>query len=151
MNNNLFIHLKQEHMEVKRLLEQLDKPTTKSAKTREDLLEKLSEKLLPHMQAEEEVFYPALRKNKESTKDMLEALEEHHAARMVIDELKIMPLENENWGAKLHVFKEMIEHHIKEEEHKIFTDAREILSREQFDQILEKFELIEEKQLHEVI
>lgn len=71
MINKLFIHLKQDHMEVKQLLEQLNKTTSNTAKTREALLEKLSEKLLPHMQAEEDVFYPAHRGFEILTSDKL--------------------------------------------------------------------------------
>ena len=48
MQNVFFHHLKQEHAEVKQILEQLDKTMTKAAKTREKFFIKLSEKLLPH-------------------------------------------------------------------------------------------------------
>ena len=151
MNNDFFLHLKQEHTEVKKILEQLDKTTTKAVKTREKLFEKLSEKLMPHMEAEEEVFYSVLLEKKASTEDVLEALEEHHAAKTVFDELGYLPREKDNWGAKLNVFKEMIEHHIMEEEHKIFTDAREALSQEQIEDIFRRFKEAEEKLQHSVV
>lgn len=150
MHNDFFNQLKQEHSEVKQILEQLDKTTTKAAKTRDNLFEKLSQKLLPHMAGEEVVFYSVLKEKKEAEEDVLEALEEHHAAKTVFDELRNLPREKDNWGAKLRVFKEMIEHHIKEEEHKIFKDAREALSHEEVEDIFRRFKEMEEKHLHPV-
>lgn len=151
MKNDFFQHLKMEHAEVKQILEQLDATTSKAAKTREKLLEKLDQKLLPHMIAEEEVFYSTLQHNKESTEDVLEALEEHHAAKNVLDELHNLPYEKENWGAKLRVFKEMIEHHIKEEEHTIFDDARKALNNGQIEEIFTRFKQSEDLHLHAVV
>jgi hemerythrin-like domain-containing protein len=150
MHNDFFNQLKEEHMEVKHILEQLGKTTTKAAKTRDNLFEKLSQKLLPHMAGEEREFYSVLKEKKEAEEDVFEALEEHHAAKTVFDELRNLPREKDNWGAKLRVFKEMIEHHIKEEEHKIFSDAREAFSHEQIENIFRRYKEMNEKRLYAV-
>lgn len=150
MNNSLFSHLKQEHSEVKQILEELAKTTSNAAKSREKLFGKLTQKLLPHMAAEEGAFYSVLQEKKEVMQDVLEAFEEHHAARNVFDELVNLPFTEANWGAKLNVFKEMIEHHIKEEEGQIFKDTREALSPEQIEKIFIHLKEIEENHLHTV-
>ena len=39
------------------------------------------------------------------------------------------------------VFKELVEHHIKDEQSKVFKSAEEALSSEEFQDIMEQFEL----------
>jgi hemerythrin superfamily protein len=83
-----------------------------------------------HTKAEEELFYPALRRRatEEEMKDMLdESLEEHHVADTIVQEMKAMSTGDRRFDAKMTVLRENIEHHAGEEEEDMFPKARKIL------------------------
>ncbi len=142
--NKFFQMLKKDHEEVKGLLGQLKEAKGNGAKKREELFQKLTEELVPHMKSEESTFYPPLLAAKEAREDAMEGVEEHHVAEMVLKELEKMPKGEDQWGAKMSVFKELVEHHIKEEEGKIFKSAEKALSQDEFEKIMKQFE--QEKQ-----
>jgi hemerythrin superfamily protein len=120
--NEFFQMLKKDHVEVKGILAQLVE--TKETKKREELFQKLREELVPHMKAEETIFYPPLMAKKDAREDAMEGVEEHHVSELVLKELEKMPKGEEKWGAKMGVFKELVEHHIKDEESKVFKSGK---------------------------
>ena len=142
--NAFFQMLKKDHEEVKNILSQLVETKESAPKKREDLFQKLRGELVPHMKAEESVFYPPLLAKKESREDAMEGVEEHHVSEMVLKELEAMPKGEDQWGAKMTVFQELVEHHIKDEQSKLFKSAEKALSSEEFQQIMKQFE--QEKQ-----
>lgn len=135
--NKFFQMLKKDHVEVKGILGQLIE--TKESKKRDDLFQKLTEELVPHMKAEEITFYQPLLAKKEAREDALEGVEEHHVSDMVFKELEKTPKSGDQWGAKMSVFKELVEHHIKDEESKVFKSAEKALDQDEIQNIMEKF------------
>jgi len=75
----------------------------------------------------------------------MEGLEEHHVSEMVLKELEKMPKSEDQWGAKIKVFKELVEHHIKEEEGTIFKSAEKSFEKNEFEDIMKKFDKEKEK------
>jgi hemerythrin-like domain-containing protein len=144
--NEFFKLLKQDHIEVKDILEQLDETSENGATTkkREQLFQQLKEELVPHMKAEEGVFYTPLMEKKEAREDALEGMEEHHVSELVLKELDKMPKGDDKWAAKMRVFKELVDHHIKDEESNIFKSAKKAFDRDERHTIMTKFE--QEKQ-----
>ncbi|MHB8058000.1 MAG: hemerythrin domain-containing protein [Desulfuromonadaceae bacterium] len=142
--NEFFQMLKDDHKEVKGILGQLKETKDNESKKRDELFQKLTEELIPHMKAEEMTFYQPLLAKKEAREDALEGVEEHHVSEMVFKELEKMPKGQDQWAAKLGVFKELVEHHIKEEEGAIFKTAEKVLSQDKFQSIMKQF--AEEKQ-----
>ena len=122
--------LKQDHEEVKGLLEKLDSTTERGVKTREELFTKVSRELEVHEAIEEEIFYPALKEHPKAKELVLEAYEEHHVVDNVMAEIRELPYDDEAWGAKLTVMKENVEHHIEEEEQEMLPDAKKKLGKE---------------------
>lgn len=51
--------LKQDHEEVKKIMEKLDSTTERGVKTREQLFTKLKSEMQVHETIEEEIFYPS--------------------------------------------------------------------------------------------
>ena len=138
--DGLFEEIRRDHEGLKKILEKLEKTSSRSEKGRQDLFHRLKKEMVPHMKAEEKAFYPALVENKKAKEDALEAMEEHHVAEVVLKELDKMPKTEEKWKAKLVVFKEIVEHHIEEEESKVFDDAKTAFKEEQLEDIHEKFQ-----------
>lgn len=124
--------LKNDHKEVKALLEELAGTTTRATKRRVTLLEEIQRQLHAHTTIEEEIFYPAYRDagDKEQAKMYYEALEEHRAAEELVlpDLLKTEP-DSEQFSGRAKVLKELIEHHVKEEEGDLFKQAKELLDK----------------------
>lgn len=129
--------LKRDHEEVKQILSQMVESSKKSRKT--ELKKRLEKSLVPHMRAEEAVFYPALRQNRKSRDQALEAIAEHHAAELLLKELLDLRPESEVWNAKCKVFQEIVEHHIEEEEEQVFKLSREVISDEEIGKMLTNF------------
>ena len=142
--NEFFQMLKKDHETVKEILGQLVEAKETAPKKREELFQKLRMELVPHMKAEESVFYPPLVAKEASRDDAMEGVEEHHVSEMVLKELETMPKGEDRWGAKMTVFKELVEHHIKDEQSKVFKSAEEALSSEELQYIMKQFE--QEKQ-----
>jgi hypothetical protein len=82
-----------------------------------------------HSAIEEEIFYPAVRRQEDAgdlmEDTMNEADEEHHVADLLMAELKKMRSADARFAAKFTVLAENVKHHIQEEESEIFTKAAE--------------------------
>jgi hemerythrin-like domain-containing protein len=132
--------LKQDHDEVKQLLEKLDSTTERGVKTREELFSRVQRELQVHEAIEEEIFYPRLRENAKTKEIALEGYEEHHVVDLVMSEIDSTPFDDETWGAKFTVMKENVEHHIEEEEGEMFKLARQALGSEELAELGERMD-----------
>lgn len=141
----LFEEMTKDHKEVKEILKKMKGSSEGAVKTREKLYSQLKEELIPHMKAEEKVFYPALMEKKEARKNALEAIEEHGVAETVLRQLGDVPVKDEVWAAKLKVLKELIEHHIEEEEEEIFKIAEKALNKDEIKKVAHSFQEVKEK------
>jgi hypothetical protein len=135
---NALTLLHDEHVQVKKLLEEGDSTTERGVKTRTELYARLKEMLTTHERMEEEVLYPALKNHPKAREITLESYQEHHVVDLIFEELDATPVDDEQWGAKFTVAKENIEHHIEEEEGELFRDARKIFEDDELERMGEK-------------
>ncbi|HEX8179852.1 MAG TPA: hemerythrin domain-containing protein [Pyrinomonadaceae bacterium] len=138
--------LKTDHEKVSGLFEQLEPTTERAVKTREELFTKLKQELDIHAHIEETIFYPVLKQEAETREITLEGIEEHHVIKTLLKELEAMEVDSEQWTAKLKVLKENVEHHVEEEEGDMFKGAREILSKEQLENLGTRMEAEKKQQ-----
>src|ERR1051325_4418874 len=130
--------LKEDHIRVRKLLDQLAKTSEKAASKRTQLLASIEEGLETHTRIEEDVFYPAFRDAAERSEDRklyYEAVEEHHVVDLVLPELKGTGTESEQFAAKAKVLKDVVEHHAEEEETEMFPRARTLMGREELERL----------------
>ena len=114
--------LKEDHEKVKELF---DKFETNGSAGKAKVVSEVLMKLKVHATVEEELFYPAVRQNIEDEEGIMdEADEEHHVAKVLIAELEKMRGDEDHWEAKFTVLAVNVRHHIKEEEGKLFKEAR---------------------------
>jgi len=119
--SNALSMLKEDHAKVKQLFDEFEEKSSSKA----DILDEILQELKVHAAVEEQLFYPVLRQTiKDEEGIMDEADEEHHVAKLLIAELDNMEGDEDNWEAKAIVLAENISYHIKEEEDKIFKEAR---------------------------
>ncbi|MDQ1592792.1 MAG: hypothetical protein QOG71_3419 [Pyrinomonadaceae bacterium] len=127
--------LKTDHEKVSGIFEKLEETTERAEKTREELFTKLKQELDVHAHIEEKIFYPVLKKSEETRDITMEGIQEHHVVKVLLGELDAMGVGSETWTAKLKVLKENVEHHVEEEEGDMFKKAREVLSKEQLEEL----------------
>lgn len=143
---NAFELLKQDHQKVSGIFEKLEPTTERAVKTREELFEKLRTELEIHAEIEETIFYPVLKQAAETREIAMEGFEEHKVVKRLLDEMSALSVESEEWTAKLTVLKENVEHHVEEEEGEMFKSARQVLSKEQIEELGARMEA-QKKQL----
>src|SRR5262249_38341027 len=116
--------LKEDHQEVKDLLEQMCDTTERAAKKRQQLFEKMKTALVAHSHAEDAVFYQPLLKDGDDADAILEAEVEHQVVERLLMDIEQTEPTDDKWLAKVTVLKELVEHHVEEEESEIFKAAR---------------------------
>ena len=119
--------LQDDHNEVKKIFKQFKQLLEDDAPHAEKaaLVKKACNALLIHTKIEEEIFYPAVRKATRDDELMDEATVEHDGAKQLIDQLLDMMPGEDMYDAKFIVLSEQVKHHIKEEDEKMFPEARE--------------------------
>jgi hemerythrin-like domain-containing protein len=133
--------LKNDHQTVKGLLEELTQTTSRAVKRRTALLKEIQVNLQAHTTIEEEIFYPAFRDagSKEEAKMYFEALEEHRAAEdLVLPDLINTQPDSEQFSGRAKVLKELIEHHVQEEEKEMFKQAKQLLDKNELQELGER-------------
>lgn len=138
MSKNAIEMLKDDHENVRRLLDQLTGTTTRAEKKRIELLDKIAAELTIHTRLEEEIFYPAFREGDGADHDKMffEAKEEHRAvSELVLPDLEKTDPGSESFSGRAKVLKELVEHHADEEEEEMFPAAQESLTSEQLDEL----------------
>jgi len=140
--------IREDHEKVKSTLQKLVESSKRAHKTREEQFETLKEQVLPHMQAEENLFYPFLEEEGEMELALM-AIEEHNVAKNLMMDIEETDIEDDRWIAKVKVLDEIIRHHIEEEETVIFDKATELMDESRATDMAEQFESIEMEVLTE--
>lgn len=89
------------------------------------IVRKISESLLPHAQAEEEIFYPALAEAGCDGDAVDEAFEEHAAAKRTLDSILATAPDDPTYDMKVRMLQKEFQHHVREEETELFAEARD--------------------------
>ena len=136
--------LKNDHKEMRAMLDALEATTTRASKKRADLLAKIDANLKAHTTIEEEIFYPAFKEAGQKSDDdkmYFEALEEHRAAGdLVLPDLVGTDPSSETFSGRAKVLKELVEHHADEEEKEMFPRAKKLIDKAELAALGEQME-----------
>ena len=119
--------LKQDHRDVAALLKKLD--ASKPGAARRSTVQKLVKALLLHMEIEETIVYPSVKKLV-GAEEAHEAVIEHGLVRKSLTELEELVAEP-GFGAAVAMITAGIKHHVKEEETEVFPELKRKLERPQ--------------------
>ncbi len=114
--------LKADHKLVSGLFEQYEK--TRSTAKKKTLVASICKELGIHAQAEEEIFYPAVKAALKDKELVPEAIVEHATLKELISQVEGKEPDGEMFDAKIQVLSEYVKHHVKEEETEMFPKAR---------------------------
>lgn len=89
------------------------------------LVDKICQELMIHMQLEEEIFYPAVRKATGDKPLIEEAIEEHAQAKETIGQIRAMDESDADFDSTVKRLGELIDAHVLEEREQIFLEARQ--------------------------
>ena len=114
--------LKADHRLVSDLFDQYEK--TRSTARKKTLVASICKELGIHAQAEEEIFYPAVKAALKDKELVPEAIVEHASLKDLIAQVEGKEPDGEMFDAKIQVLSEYVKHHVKEEETEMFPKAR---------------------------
>jgi hemerythrin superfamily protein len=129
--------LRDDHRRVEKLFKQFEKLAEGSdEQAQRGVVDEIVRELSVHAAIEEQVFYPAVRKEVEGAEDtVLEGLEEHHIVKWTLSELDGMKPSEERFKAKVTVLIESVRHHVEEEEGELFPKVREVVKRKALQEL----------------
>jgi len=123
--------LKQQHREVEKLFEKIEKA---GPDEKEKLFDELADSLAVHAAIEEQHFYPATKDAR--TEELLqEAVEEHLSMKRIIADLLEMEPDDAQFDAKIKVLQEQVEHHVEEEENELFPKVQKLHSKDELEDL----------------
>jgi len=134
--------IKQEHREVAALIDEANKCEAGDERLRE-LAEEIANKLSMHLAIEERLFYAQLKARADEEDDKVEVFEaytEHAAAKGLMQMIESGRKPDEQFKAEVQVLGENVKHHVEEEESKVFGIARDLLEKDELDEIGESWE-----------
>ena len=121
--------LLEQHNQVTRLFADLEQESGEQAQSD---LERLVRLLAVHETAEEEVVYPAVRKEVDGGDDLADArVEEESQAKSALSELEAFGAEHPGFASRLAAFKDLVLAHAESEEGEVFPALRQSHSRDQ--------------------
>ncbi len=104
------------------------------------ILDQLRRGVIAHAHAEEAVFYNALRDADASKKLVLHSYGEHATAEGELRVLGAAKAIDANWTSMMEKLSNDLRHHIKEEESRVYTAAREVLTDDDAERVGVAFE-----------
>ena len=141
MAEGILQDLHNDHSEVDELLTKIG--DTEDARERERLFTEMKSKLLPHLEAEQEILYSRLQsgKSEESRRFGVEGTSEHQMVEQQVQKISRLgsPM-NDGWTAELKVLSDLIEHHVGEEESTGFSCARDEFTKDQLEAMSGEFQ-----------
>jgi len=136
--------LTQDHQEAEDLFRKFEAVSDRAlvnVTARQELADKIIERLTIHAELAEEIFYPAVRPQVGAAKDaVLKAVEEHHVAEIMMEEIKGLAAGDETFGAKVAVLIGNVRHHRETEEQEIFPLVRKAFAAEQLETLGQRLE-----------
>lgn len=135
---NAFELLKTDHEKVSGIFERIEATDDADNGSRQALFAQVKSELEVHTHIEETIFYPALKQAAETREIVVEAISEHQEVKDLLAEITGLSTDSDEWSDKIADLKEAVEHHVEEEEGEMFDKARDVLSRQQIDELGER-------------
>jgi hemerythrin superfamily protein len=133
---NVLAMILADHQRVLGIIQDLE--STRDHRFREDMSDLLRREATLHMNAEERVFYPALRD--EIPNIINKPVEEHNLVRRNLKDLDSKTKGDDKWMAKLLVIRDLILQHVGQEEGSVFDVARKALGDAQLTDMARSFQ-----------
>ena len=115
--------IRQDHKKVEGLFKKFEQ--TKGSQAKRRLAETAMAELEVHAALEEEIFYPAVKREVDDGSMVQEAMEEHQTVKQLISELKGMKEADDEFESQFSQLVENVQHHVQEEENEMLPKVEE--------------------------
>jgi hemerythrin superfamily protein len=115
--------IRQDHKKVEGLFKKFEQ--TKGSQAKRRLAENAMTELEVHAALEEEIFYPAVKREVDDGSMVQEAIEEHRTVKQLISELKGMEEADDEFESQFSQLMENVQHHVEEEENEMLPKVEE--------------------------
>ena len=137
--------IKDDHAKLESVFKKLE--SAEPAQIRE-LLRQVTELLVPHSKAEEQVVYPAIKATVPDEQDDIEdGLEEHHHVEATLEQLLSSDPEAPGVDGLIAAMIGEVRHHVEEEEEQILPAFAKAASNQQLSELGEEFTAAKERAL----
>jgi hemerythrin-like domain-containing protein len=144
---DLFSLLKQDHQEMRSLLQKLiSKPDPKREGLR-DLQEALADLIVNHSKMEENYLYSRMQQMEASRELISHSFEDHRLASQTLQKVQKQRIESDEWVMACQTLLQELESHIQEEETKLFPMVQSTLNKTEISQIYQKMLQFREESL----
>jgi hemerythrin superfamily protein len=129
--------LMKDHRVVSGMIRTLEMTPRFNGMVRGTLFNQIRQQLLIHSQAEEEVFYPAIRTLNFGYVDQYvnESYRDHQTIKDLLTQLSSMDVLRDDFDSRIGDLKRTIQHHVEEEEGKLFPLIERQMSQDQLEQL----------------
>ncbi|HYP27991.1 MAG TPA: hemerythrin domain-containing protein [Blastocatellia bacterium] len=129
--------LKHDHQEAMSMMDQLemDDQGDGSGQSKMTVFNQLKQALTLHTRMEEQLLYPALQNNEQTSDIITESYEEHQTVDEILAEMSGLSPSNSDFLTKLAELRENVEHHVEEEENEMFPKAEQILGQHRLQEM----------------
>jgi hemerythrin superfamily protein len=125
-----------DHANVKRLFSEFDNSSKTDYEMKIELLNQTRRELQIHSQAEEQIFYPALKAlNGDGARLVTEAIKDHRGIDQLLMQLSRLKPREQRFDEKFEALIEAVDHHVEREEGEIFRFAEENCSEQELEEL----------------
>ena len=136
---SIYQTLRNDHEKLKKILEDLTN-LEKDDHYRSTLIEDLGNQLIPHIRAEESIFYNTLRAVQADKKLLFHAFQEHIEIEGLFRSLQVLDKFNLHWLPTAIKLKNIITQHIENEEMDLFNEGKNAFTKDESDLLETSFE-----------
>lgn len=140
---NIYEYIKADHKKVADLFKQFENALSDQQML--EIVDMISLNLYVHAESEQNTFYKAIKAHPQYMEDVNHGTHEHDEILKSIEEINLTLSTKEQWKKKVLELKKQVDHHVKEEEDKIFADAKKIFSESDAWMLKEKMHDYKEK------
>jgi hemerythrin superfamily protein len=143
---DIYTYLAKDHKKVSALFKKII--LAKTPKERESFFLAVKKELILHADSEHQTFYAALRKDSTGKEDAEHGDKEHDEIKKALAKLSKIPAkETSKWLVQFGELKHMVEHHVRDEETKMFKDAKSSITSKEALQLAADMNNIKNKMM----
>lgn len=116
----------------------LDAP--RSPPERRELFDTLRLELLAHAEAEEQEFHRSLRLHERTRELAGQGIARHHEMARLLGQMRSADVDTDEWKGALQRLAALLERHVHEEERQLFPRARDVLTKDEAQDMKQRFD-----------
>ncbi len=142
---NIYDYLKCDHEYIAHLFRQFFKSELSERRTQ--IVDMINRQLIVHDKSEQDTFYKVLEDYDQGKKDALIRKKEHRDIEMQLNVVMNAKDQDASWIKEVEKLQKLVDQHVYDEEHRVFKQARKVLSEEEALIIKEKMHFLKQQLL----